>query len=45
MTCFLYPYFALGLAGGLLGAAFNDIAFMVRDGAGGIGGIVLSCLF
>ncbi len=32
--------FALGLAGGLLGNAFNQIAFMLRDGIGGVGGII-----
>ncbi|MDR0988246.1 MAG: ATPase V [Prevotellaceae bacterium] len=30
--------YALGLAGGMLGGVFNELAFMVRDGAGGIGG-------
>lgn len=30
--------YALGLAGGMLGGVFNDLAFMVRDGAGEVFG-------
>jgi V/A-type H+-transporting ATPase subunit I len=32
--------FALGLAGGLLGQAFNDIAFMIRGDEPGVGAII-----
>ena len=36
--------YALGLAGGMLGGVFNQLAFMVQESAGGIPGWAVCCL-
>ncbi len=36
--------YALGLAGGMLGSVFNQLAFMVQESAGGVPGWAVCCL-